>query len=67
LVRAALLRDAVERDLIAALPNLRARIELLPIGQEPFSERLPSIADPEHTVNAPPLQNQRSASETARG
>jgi cation diffusion facilitator family transporter len=63
LARAALLRDAVERDLIDALPNLRARIELLPIGQEPFSERLPGIADPEHTVNAlvtgPSIQDRR--------
>jgi cation diffusion facilitator family transporter len=34
LTRAALARDTVERDLMYAVPGLRARIELLPIGQE---------------------------------
>jgi len=47
LVRAALLRDAVERDLIHAVPGLSTRIELLPIGQKTVSEHL------EHTANVP--------------
>ena len=53
MTRAAALRDTVERDLIDVLEGLHARIELLPIGQEPVSERMPGMADPEHTVNAP--------------
>jgi cation diffusion facilitator family transporter len=46
LTRAALLRDAVERDLMAAVPGLRARIELLPTDQEPVCETVPATADP---------------------
>jgi hypothetical protein len=47
LARAAFLRDAVERDLMAAVPGLRARIELLPIDQEPACEAIPATADPQ--------------------
>jgi len=54
LARAALLREAVERDLMQAVPGLRARIELLPIGQETASESLAASADPQHSVSAPP-------------
>jgi len=50
LARAALLRDAVERDLIDALPGLHARIELLPIGQEPAGEHRPGLTDHGHTA-----------------
>ena len=60
LARAASMRDAVERDLIAAVPGLRARIELLPIGQEPVSERMPGLADPEHTISEPPPNPDKS-------
>jgi hypothetical protein len=53
LARAAFLRDAVERDLIHALPGLHPRIELLPSGQEPFSERMTGITDHGHAVTVP--------------
>jgi cation diffusion facilitator family transporter len=56
LTRAALLRDAVERDLIGVLTGLHARIELLPIGQESASEHIPGLADPDHAAGAPPDQ-----------
>jgi len=55
LTRAAILRDAVERDLIGAVPGLSTRIELLPIGQETASERLSGQAGPENTETPPPI------------
>jgi cation diffusion facilitator family transporter len=54
LARAALLREAVERDLIDALPGLHARIELLPIGQEPAGEHITGQANHGHAVSAAP-------------
>jgi cation diffusion facilitator family transporter len=56
LERAALERDAVERHLIEAVPGLRIRIELLPIGQTTASERLEGGIDAEHAVSAPHLK-----------
>jgi cation diffusion facilitator family transporter len=45
MTRAALARDTVERDLMHAVPGLRARIELLPIGQESAAESTPEMAN----------------------
>jgi cation diffusion facilitator family transporter len=58
LAHAARLRDAVERALIRAVPGLRARIELLPLGQEAASEHMPGLTDPGSSANIQDLRDE---------